>query len=348
MENTVNSLTLEFTVINESGSVRIDLLGGTLDIEPINYVLRDTVTLNLATSLKAKVGIEKIEGNSVIIKSLDYKNENEFYSKDFTTENFDGDHFGPLSFVCQILHHFDVTCGVKLTLESGSPPGAGLGGSSTMGVTLYRALCQLTDRFFNRKEAIQTVRNIEAKILNKGPCGYQDYYPALYGGILGLVPKNEGIQVEQFYNENLATFLEEHLTLVYSGALRLSAINNWEVYKSFFDNDPIVREGLRRIARLAKGAYESLTREDYEFFLELICEEGREREELFSGIVTEEMRQFYRSLDEQGLVKGMKVCGAGGGGCFILVHDREYGSKISELVKNSDFTHLSFKVDKPL
>ncbi len=335
-------------MISESGSVRIDLLGGTLDIEPMNYVLRDTVTLNLATSLKAKVKIKKGKSGTVTIKSLDYNNEQTFSSDDFTYDKFDSEHFGPLSFVCQILHHFDAHSGIHLTLESGSPPGAGLGGSSTMGVTLYKALCKYSERPYNRKEAIQTIKAIEAKILNKGPCGYQDYYPALYGGILALVPKNEGVQVEQFFNKKLASFLQDHLSLVYSGALRLSAINNWEVYKSFFDGDKKVRAGLQSIAKLAKAAYECLNSEDYKFFLELICEEGKEREALFSGIVTQEMRQFYRSLDEQGLVKGMKVCGAGGGGCFILVHEKEAKEEIIQIVEDSDFTHLEFTIDKPL
>ena len=46
---------------SNEGSVRVDLLGGTLDIVPINQVLRNTITLNLATSLKAKVIVEEID-----------------------------------------------------------------------------------------------------------------------------------------------------------------------------------------------------------------------------------------------------------------------------------------------
>ena len=53
-----SSLTSECMVDKHSsyeGSVRVDLLGGTLDLNPINLILPNVVTLNLATSLKAKV-----------------------------------------------------------------------------------------------------------------------------------------------------------------------------------------------------------------------------------------------------------------------------------------------------
>ena len=148
------------------GSVRVDLLGGTLDIVPINQVLRNTITLNLATSLKAKVVVEEIEYEGVEFVSVDYESTTRYSSVDFSFDNFDGETFGPLSFLAQILYHFNLTSGVRLTTESGSPPGAGLGGSSSMGVTVYKALCDYTDRTFERQEAINTVQNIEAKILN--------------------------------------------------------------------------------------------------------------------------------------------------------------------------------------
>jgi D-glycero-alpha-D-manno-heptose-7-phosphate kinase len=332
--------------VNEQGSVRVDLLGGTLDLVPINVVIRNTVTLNLATSLKAKVQLESIDEDIVEIISKDYDSKNTFLSKDFTNENYDGDHFGPLSFVCQILGHFGLTNRVRITLESGSPPGAGLGGSSSMGVTLYKALAKYTDTKFDRLEAVKTVSSIEAKILNKGPCGYQDYYPALYGGILGLVPTATGIDVEQLFCPEFKEFIEKRVTLIYSGNLRLSAINNWEVYKDFFDNRNGVREGLMAIADLANEALECLRNKKFERFLELLSEEGSTREKLFSNIVTDDMREVYKELGET--ASGMKICGAGGGGCFIITHKEGDHDKIKEVAEMRGMQVLEFQVCEPL
>ncbi|MCR9203452.1 MAG: hypothetical protein NXH75_02675, partial [Halobacteriovoraceae bacterium] len=217
------------------GSVRVDLLGGTLDLNPINLILDNVVTLNLATSLKAKVIIEDSEKDGVEIESIDYGNKFYFSKKDFTPERLQGEHFGPMKFVCQILDHLELKNKVKLVLQSGSPAGAGLGGSSAMGVTLYSAIKKFKGESLDRLQAIKEVNSVEARILDAGPAGYQDYYPALFGGVLALSPSPAGIEVEQLYNEDLKNFLEEHLTLVYSGQTRMSGINNWEVYKKFFD-----------------------------------------------------------------------------------------------------------------
>lgn len=334
---------------SNEGSVRVDLLGGTLDIVPINQVLRNTITLNLATSLKAKVIVEEFDDyEGVEFVSIDYESTTRHSSVEFTNEDFEGDTFGPLSFLAQILHHFGLTSNIRLTTESGSPPGAGLGGSSSMGVTVYKALCDFTGTTYDRQTAINTIQNIEAKILNKGPCGYQDYYPALYGGVLALKATNSAIEVEQLYSEEFKKFIESHITLVYSGKLRLSAINNWQVYKDFFDHENDVREGLATIRDLTFAAYRSIKDKQFDDFLGLLCREGAQREKLFSGIVTDEMRELFSKLKEGGLAIGMKVCGAGGGGCFIIAHGPQHKEAVLKEIAHSKMKVLEFSVDAPL
>ncbi|MFP5457342.1 MAG: hypothetical protein ACLGG7_01305, partial [Bacteriovoracia bacterium] len=58
--------------VTETGSVRVDLVGGTLDIEPINLILKDVWTLNVATGLKAQVQLESTSFDGVEIISSDY------------------------------------------------------------------------------------------------------------------------------------------------------------------------------------------------------------------------------------------------------------------------------------
>ena len=120
---TVNFLTLEFMVsktVTVEGSVRVDLLGGTLDLVPINLILPNVVTLNLATSLKAKVTITQIDFDGVEIISKDYKTTDRFNSSDFTSENIQNSFFGNLTFISHILNLFELSKGVRLELESGS------------------------------------------------------------------------------------------------------------------------------------------------------------------------------------------------------------------------------------
>lgn len=330
------------------GSVRVDLLGGTIDLRPINLILPNVVTLNLATGLKAKVKLEEDEREGIEIISLDYDSKQFFDATDFEPSKLHGEHFGPLSFVAQIIDHFGINKNLKVTLESGSPPGAGLGGSSSMGVTLYKALCQYTGRELDRDQAIQIVNEIEGRILNCGPAGYQDYYPALFGGVLALKAAPGEITVEQLYSSELKEVLEKNCTLVYSGITRLSGINNWEVYKQFFDGVQATRDGLCEIASLSHSAYQAIKNKNFEQLPELISQEGAIRRQLFPNILSPEMENLYNSIKEEVSELGIKVCGAGGGGCFLLIHGENSGSKVKELVAKNGMTVLDFQVEPSL
>ena len=142
--------------VKVTGSVRVDLVGGTLDLNPINLILKDVVTMNVATSLMAQVKLTKIDEDHIHFISKDYESENKFSLSSFTKENLNGDTFGPLKFLCQILDYFKVSTGIKIELESGSPAGAGLGGSSAMGVNFFAALCE----FFDKNSIIPNIREI--------------------------------------------------------------------------------------------------------------------------------------------------------------------------------------------
>lgn len=334
--------------VQVEGSVRVDLLGGTLDLNPINVILPNVVTLNLATSLKAKVKIEETNFDGVEIESLDYKSSTKYHSQDITNENLNKGFFEHLTFIVHILNLFNLTKNVKLTLESGSPPGAGLGGSSAMGVTCYSAVAKYLGQSFDNVEAIQKVNSLEAKILDFGPAGYQDYYPALFGGVLGLVPVPGKVIVDQLYTEELKETLESQITLVYSGEMRNSGINNWEVYKAFFDKNERVRNGMTEIARLSNEAYTHVKEKNYSELISLIAQEGDQRRQLFPGIMTPNMNALYNDLKNEGTHFGMKICGAGGGGCFLVTHRKGDNAKVEELLSKYNMKKLEFSVEKPL
>ena len=332
----------------KTGSVRVDLLGGTLDLNPINLILENVVTLNVATSLKAKVEIEKTDKEGIEIVSKDYNSNHYFSKKDFTPERLRGDYFGPMAFVCQILHEFELSSHLKITLQSGSPAGAGLGGSSAMGVTLFAAICDHLERPYEIIDAIKIVNSIEARILDSGPAGYQDYYPALHGGVLALHPLASGVSVEQLYSAELKKCLEKRLTLVYSGQTRLSGINNWEVYKKFFDKVPATREGLEKIAELSFRAYEAVMAQDFDELINLIGKEGAARRELFPGILSSSMASVHAKIQESLPHVGVKVCGAGGGGCFLLTHQEGEHEAISQIIESANMSVLPFEIEPPL
>ncbi|HXH74400.1 MAG TPA: hypothetical protein VNJ08_05520 [Bacteriovoracaceae bacterium] len=331
------------------GSVRVDLVGGTLDIEPINLIIKNVITLNVATGLKAKVTIDKTDFDGIEILSKDYNKTYSYPSAQLTEDRvlYSGE-FQEMTFVLQVLRLFNLNRGLRLELSSGAPAGSGLGGSSAMGVTLYKGLCTFTGEKYDRDTAVMRVKSVESRILNQGMAGYQDYFPALTGGVLAVKGVEGKINVEQLFSNELKEILESHLTLIYSGQSRASGINNWEVYKGFFDKKPHVVEGLNRIAEISYSTYEALKARQWDKMLSLIALEGLERENLFPGITTEKIRQFTTELKKDGNVLGLKMCGAGGGGCFILIHKGLNPDVIKAKVKEHGMEILPFHVESPL
>jgi D-glycero-alpha-D-manno-heptose-7-phosphate kinase len=335
--------------VTETGSVRVDLVGGTLDLEPINLIIPNVVTLNVATSLKAKVVLEEIESNQIIIESLDYNKTYEFNKTEMTSENlYYSDYFKEMSFVLQIISLFSIESGLKVTMSSGAPAGSGLGGSSAMGVTLFKALSKLKNIDTDVLGTVYKVKGVEGRILNQGVPGYQDYFPALLGGILCLKGTPGEIHFEQLYCDELRSYLETHITLVYSGISRNSGINNWDVYKQFFDGDKDVRSGLGQIADVSYKAYGLIKTKNYTELAKLIGLEGELRKSLAANIVPEEVTSLYSKLESMNLVSGIKMCGAGGGGCYILTHEPEKKDSVCTEVSKLGHVVLDFKIESPL
>ncbi len=335
--------------VEQVGSVRVDLLGGTIDLPPIQMILPRVVTLNVATTLMARVTIEELSSSVIIFESLDYDKKAEFPLNLFQNWDQDQNPFKELQFVALIVSLFCPQKGLRVTLESGSPPGAGLGGSSAMGITLFRALGKFYRQKLPKKEIFLKVNALESKILNRGPAGYQDYFPALYGGILALKPIPGDIVVEQLFTEELKSILEQRLTLIYSGETRLSGINNWEVYKKFFDGDKAIRNGLGEIAELSYNAHSAILKRDYDSLFSLIIKEGQARARLFPNILSSRMQSFESELSKCSKNSGVKVCGAGGGGCFLAIHGVGERPLIEDLImkQKQNLRALNFQVMPP-
>jgi D-glycero-alpha-D-manno-heptose-7-phosphate kinase len=334
-------------MINE-GSVRIDLLGGTLDLAPINLIIPNVVTINAALGLKATVEVKDCQFDGVELVSRDYQLNHTIALTDLAKKRIDAKKLGGLYFLALLIAELKIESGLTITMSSGAPAGSGLGGSSAMGVTLIKALLDHQGRSMAKEQIVALVHGVEGKILDSGPAGYQDYYPALYGGVLALNPRPGKVEVEQLFSPPLQEVLQNSLTLVFSGQSRLSGINNWEVYKAFFDQDKTVRQGLPQIAQLADQALSAIHDGNHENLPALIAKEGEIRNTLFPNIMTEEIKSLHQQIKECHPQVGIKMCGAGGGGCFLLTHPASQATEIRAIVQSSSMELLNLVIEPPL
>ena len=340
---------MQVTEVVEEGSVRVDLVGGTLDLYPINLILPGVVTCNVATSLKAKVSIRSHEGQ-LMLKSMDYETSQSIDSEQFQgkSDEINWDEFGALGFLAILCHQFGLRDNAIVETLSGSPPGAGLGGSSALGITVGKAINRFLNLGLSTDQIFKKVKDIEAQILGQGVPGYQDYLPAIHGGVLAIHAQPGENKVEQLYSPELAKVLESHALLVYSGKTRKSGINNWEVYKGFFDGEKAVQEGLSQLNSVAKDFYRWLKEGSWDRLPHAMAREGEVRGSLFEGIETQEVRKLKGELKTLSGFIGIKICGAGGGGCFLVLHDGHCADQIEKVVQKNNMRVLPFQIETPV
>ena len=60
------------------------------------------------------------------------------------------------------------------------------------------------------------------------------------------------------------------------------------------------------------------------------------------------MNELYSSLKNQSQNFGMKICGAGGGGCFLITHQAGDQFLVKELLEKFNMKQLPFEVEGPI
>jgi D-glycero-alpha-D-manno-heptose-7-phosphate kinase len=283
--------------------VRIDLAGGTLDLWPIYAMLGGCVTVNAAVDLWLRIDIER-EADGVSVWSEDL------------TEGFHGPHWpseppAHLRWVWRVLNAVPGRP-ASFRLSSPVPKGSGLGVSSCLGVGLIGSSRNM-EAGPDLADQVPMLRDLEALELQT-PTGWQDYYPAALGGCLAI---RWGTEIRW---ERLRPHPEllDDLVVFYTGTPHHSGLTNWEAYRRFMDGDPATRSALEEIRDIA-GEMAHAVPQDPLYVAELLEREGRARCRMSPAVETEAMRAVRNRGKRDGWYAGMKPCGAGGGGCCVLV-----------------------------
>ncbi|MHC5052431.1 MAG: GHMP family kinase ATP-binding protein, partial [Planctomycetota bacterium] len=253
-------------MIRSSAPTRIDLAGGTIDVAPICHALeRPAVTVNLAIDLRVRVEVTRTGDGFVEVVSSD---RDERVRLPATALRHDR-----LGLATRLVEWFGAAQGIAVQTTCTAPPRSGLGGSSALAVALAGALAALHDAPFSPDVA----RNVETAHLEV-PTGYQDYYPAWYGGVLALTAAPGGIEVVRLAGAE--DFLARHLMLADTRIEHSSGMNNWEVVKRFCDGDAAVRRSLNAINACASRMRAAVTTADLDGMAAAMNDEWSERRRL--------------------------------------------------------------------
>jgi D-glycero-alpha-D-manno-heptose-7-phosphate kinase len=316
----------------------VDLAGGTIDIYPLEVFAAPALTVNAALSLFAKVRLTLHRSPVVRVLARDPGLCAAFPSAEkIPKEN-------PAPLVAAIARHYLAPPsrriggarrgGADIEVGSEAPRGAGLGGSSALGIALHAAFRRALHAGGGPrrigKNLVREAQTVECRVIG-APTGVQDYYPALYGGAQALWYRGGTAEREPLPHDSLP-FLESVLVLAYTGQSRLSASVNWRIFKAAFEGRLKVRDRLQAIGEAAFRTREAILERSVKRLARAMAMEWEARRRLARGIETERMRRLIFLARESGALAA-KACGAGGGGCVVFVIPEGRGRR--ELVEQA-------------
>lgn len=326
--------------IESKAPTRVDLAGGTLDIWPLYLFHPGAVTLNAAISRYARCVIEThaLGDESIKLESLD-TNRVEFFAS-FARLRKEKHYRLPL--LAEIVKFFGPSGGFTLTTNSEAPAGAGIGGSSAMAVAICAALDRFTGAGKSKVDWIHISRDAEGIVI-KVPTGTQDHYPPAFGGVAAIELTPGGERRIELRADALE--LQRRLVVCYTGKPRQSGINNWEVFKAHIDGKKAVRNNIEKISQIAQKMRVAIESADWKETGRLMHDEWMFRRRNLPTISTKAIDKIIGSSRRNGALAG-KVCGAGGGGCLVLLIEPDAREKVNRAVEEAGGQILPIQIDR--
>lgn len=321
--------------IIKSSCTRVDLSGGTLDLWPLYLLVDSCVTINLSISISTHAVIEPRDDKEVHvhIKDLNYKKSFKNLSAILACED------EQLGLVNKQLAFWKPEQGFSLETSSESPVGGGLGGSSSLSISLIKAFSAWLKRDYDVYQSVVLSHNLEAQVLHK-MTGTQDYFPALVPGLNAIHYTPTGARLENIPSK--AEFWNQQLSLVYTGHPHHSGLNNWQVVKACMDKDKATLKALRDIRDISNDMYKTIQSGSWKNLPQLFDREFEARVRLSTSFSSPEIERL-RAVALKSGASAVKICGAGGGGCVLVWSDPARKAQVEAGCRESKFEVLNVK-----
>jgi D-glycero-alpha-D-manno-heptose-7-phosphate kinase len=309
----------EDDVTEASAPCRIDL-GGTLDIGTFFYPLRhlQPCTFNIALDLRTRVRLMPHTQGRIRITSRG------FQAAEFPADRAPFDH--PMGLMFAVAAYFNAQ-GVRIDIESQSPPRSALGGSSVAAVALIAAFMRQTASrtafsAFERRSIALLAYELEQSVAGV-PCGVQDQLAAVFGGVhawhwqgnLGRGVFRREVAVPKKHHRDL----EKHLLLAYCGKPHQSRDINGRWVKRFLAGRD--RDRWVEIVALTRQFVTALKAGNYKQAAVYMNRETAIRKEMTPDVLNTVGDELAEAARQCGC--GARFTGAGGGGCIWALGEIE-------------------------
>lgn len=313
---------------------RVDLAGGTLDLWPLYNFVQGATTVNIAIDIMTTAEITVLEGSSIELISDDLNLKKTFSSLEQCLEDPDT----RLSLLKTQLQYWKPKKGFRLQTKSDSPVGGGLGGSSSLTISLLKAFNIFCDGKLNKVEQmVHVAHNLESQVLNT-PTGTQDYFPAASGGINILKYSTDGIEQEVLDQET--SVLAQNFMLVYTGKAHHSGLNNFEVLSQAVRRDSKTLKSLWDLKSISEETVNALKTGRWQELPALFQREFQARIALAPAFSSPEIDKLAEVSLQAGAA-AVKICGAGGGGCVLVWTEPSARERVRTACQEAGFQVLA-------
>ena len=206
--------------------------------------------------------------------------------------------------------------GCHLATWSDVPKGSGLGASGTLSV----ALVGLLSAFLEKKLSLCQIVDIAADIEQETgiPCGKQDHYASVLGGINLLRCHGESVKSTPLgLTEAALEELHDSLLLVYTGESHFSGDILQNVIDAYKSRNPRTHDALKALRRIAGKMKQLFEVSSFSDLGQLLNENWHFQKQLHPSVNTARMDELVDIAKKSGC-SGGKACGAGGGGCLVF------------------------------
>lgn len=307
-------------VVRARAPLRLGLAGGGTDVSPYTD-LYGGIVLNAAIDRYAHVTIERLDGPYTEFVAADQGvSWRGAPDADPTLPDALALHAGVYRrFIREFRDGTDLP--LRISTAADSPPGSGLGTSSSLVVALCEAMRHLLDIPLGTYELAHLAFEIE-RVELKLAGGRQDQYAAAFGGFNFMeFFKDDKVVINPLrVDRRVVNELEGSLVTYFTGVSRQSASIIAEQVRNVDSGSAPSIEAMHQLKHDAVEMKEALLRGRIDRVAELLEHSWQAKKRTAANISSTSIEAAYAAAREAGALGG-KVSGAGGGGFMMFLCD---------------------------
>lgn len=303
-------------IYRSKAPLRIGLAGGGTDVSPYSDEYGGAI-LNATLSLHAHTTIETIHEPSIILTSIDKKEEQVWELDKQLPVNGELDLVKGVYNRIQKDHPFQAM-GLRISTYVDAPAGSGLGTSSTLMVSVIGAFAEMLKLPLGDYDIAHYAYEIERNDLQLAG-GRQDQYAATFGGFnfMEFYANDKVIVNPLRIRQDYLNELENNLVLYFTSTTRESAAIIREQQKNVKEKNSKSIEAMHHLKEQAKMMKEALLIGKLDQIGEILDYGFQQKKNMAANISNSSLEEIYIAAKKAGATGG-KISGAGGGGFMIF------------------------------